>query len=61
VTEWRPGQYIRFYLDGKLVAENTTSVPTTLHSWRWQAGTNGDPVSPGGTVRIDWVAQWRMN
>lgn len=61
VTEWVPGQRTTLFLDGAKVGENTTHVPTTPHDWRWQAGDNGGTDSSGGTVRIDWVSQWKMS
>lgn len=63
VTEWIPGQYLRFYLDGQLVGTVTGAdkVPTTNHSWRFQIGDNGGTKSAGGTVRIDWAAEWEMS
>lgn len=60
VTEWVPGTFVRFYLDGTMIGENITSVPRTVFDWRFQVGDNSQPHSDskGGHVLIDWVAQW---
>lgn len=58
VTEWKPGAFVRFYLDGALLGEDTQNVPSTPHDWRFQTADNGGPQSSGGHFQIAWVAQW---
>lgn len=58
VTEWKPGSFVRFYLDGRMVGEDTRNVPTTPHDWRFQTADNGEATSNGGHFQIAWVAQW---
>lgn len=51
-TDWVPGQYVKYYLDGELIGTVTENVPTTPHRYMFQIGNWGQP----GHLLIDWVA-----
>jgi len=51
-TDWVPGQYVKYYLDGELIGTVTENVPTTPHRYMFQTGNWGQP----GHLLIDWVA-----
>jgi hypothetical protein len=51
-TDWVPGQYVKYYLDGELIGTVTENVPTTPHRYMFQVGNWGQP----GHLLIDWVA-----
>ncbi|MBK0296309.1 family 16 glycosylhydrolase [Bacillus sp. S34] len=51
-TQWVPGKYVKYYLDGKLVMSVTHDVPTTEHRFMFQTGFWGE----SGNLLIDWVA-----
>lgn len=51
-TDWEPGQYVRYYLDGDLIGTITTNVPTTPHRYMFQVGNWGNT----GHLLIDWVS-----
>jgi hypothetical protein len=51
-TDWVPGQYVKYYLDGELIGTVTQNVPTTAHRYMVQTGNWGQP----GHLLIDWVA-----
>jgi len=53
-TQWVPGKYVRYYLDGKLVMSVTHDVPTTPHRYMFQIGNWGS----SGHLLIDWVRTW---
>ena len=53
-TQWVPGKYVRYYLDGKLVMSVTHDVPTTPHRYMFQIGNWGS----SGHLMIDWVRTW---
>lgn len=61
VSEWLPGRYVRYIFDGTEIGRNTTQVPTTSHSWRFQAADNGGLRSSGGIVDIDSIAEYTAN
>jgi hypothetical protein len=50
-TEWKAGQYIRYYLDGKLKFTVTEDVPTSAHRYMFQIGNYGK----AGHIYINWV------
>lgn len=61
VTEWVPGTSARYYLDGVLMGEVTTTaqVATTEHFWEFQCGAvdgsaDGASDTASGHVQIDW-------
>ena len=58
VTEWRPGHYVRCFLDGVLLGTCTSAVAVNSHDWRLQAAANGGTRSAGGHMLVDWIAQW---
>jgi hypothetical protein len=51
-TDWEPGQYVRYYVDGDLIGTVTHDVPTTAHRYMFQLGNYGQP----GHFLIDWVS-----
>lgn len=63
VIEWRPSS-IRYYLDGRLVAKTTKSVPKKPMRWVLQTETNLDgrkiPASSSGHIQIDWIVMWKL-
>jgi Glycosyl hydrolases family 16 len=61
VIEWTPGKVV-FLLDGQLVGQTTTRVPSTAMHWVLQTETALSGPAPSastqGNVQIDWVAAW---
>jgi len=65
-VEWVPGKTLRYYMDGKLIAQETNpaNIPTTMHSWVVQTGpmdgsANGAPDSSDGHLLIDWAVAYK--
>jgi hypothetical protein len=65
-VEWVPGKTLRYYMDGKLIAQETNpaNIPTTMHSWVVQTGamdgsSNGAPDSSDGHLLIDWAVAYK--
>ncbi|RKH04821.1 glycosyl hydrolase family protein [Corallococcus sp. CA053C] len=61
VIEWSPGR-CRFLLDGAVILDKTSRVPSTPMHWVLQTETDLSGTAPGstaaGNVQIDWVAVW---
>ncbi|CAM3056051.1 glycoside hydrolase family 16 protein [Corallococcus sp. ZKHCc1 1396] len=61
VIEWTPGR-CRFILDGTVILDKTSRVPTTPMHWVLQTETDLSGTAPSssaaGNVQIDWVAVW---
>jgi len=61
IIEWTPGR-CRFILDGQVILDTTSRVPSTSMHWVLQTETNLDGYAPSattaGNVQIDWVAVW---
>lgn len=64
-VEWLPGKTLRYYMDGKLVGQETNpkNVPTTPHAWVVQAAAmdqsaNGAPDASNGHLYIDWAVAY---
>lgn len=49
--QWKPGKYVKYYVDNKLVFTVTSNVPTTPHRYMFQVGNYGKP----GHILIDSV------
>jgi hypothetical protein len=64
VIEWSPGKVV-LMLDGQVVGQTTTRVPSSAMHWVLQTETalsGGAPSSSTqGNVQIDWVAAWAHN
>ncbi|RKH74550.1 carbohydrate binding domain-containing protein [Corallococcus aberystwythensis] len=61
IIEWSPGR-CRFILDGAVILDKTSRVPSTPMHWVLQTETDLSGTPPGnsaaGNVQIDWVAVW---
>lgn len=64
--EWVPGKTLKYYMDGKIIAQETNpaNVPTTMHTWVVQTAavdesTNGAPDSSNGHLLIDWAVAYQ--
>ncbi|WP_199732632.1 MULTISPECIES: glycoside hydrolase family 16 protein [Corallococcus] len=61
IIEWTPGR-CRFILDGTVILDKTSRVPTTPMHWVLQTETDLSGTAPSssaaGNVQIDWVAVW---
>ncbi|RKH37379.1 family 16 glycosylhydrolase [Corallococcus sicarius] len=61
VIEWTPGR-CRFLLDGVVILDKTSRVPSTPMHWVLQTETDLSGTAPSstaaGNVQIDWVAVW---
>jgi beta-glucanase (GH16 family) len=61
IIEWTPGKVV-FILDGQVIGQTTSRVPSTAMHWVLQTETalKGGAPSPStqGNVQVDWVAVW---
>lgn len=62
ILEWVAGVSCKFILDGVVIGDSTSRVPSSKMSWRiqtetWLGATPPDPATEGH-VQIDWVAVW---
>jgi hypothetical protein len=65
--DWIPGKALYYYMDGKLIAQETNpaNVPSTPRKWIVQAASvdesaNGAPDSSKGHLYIDWAVAYAM-
>ena len=62
VIEWSPAA-VTFYLDGAVIGQSTSRIPSTPMHWVLQNETSLTSTPPAdsaqGHVQIDWVAVWR--
>ncbi len=61
VVEWLPSR-VTFYLDGTVIGNSTSHIPSTPMHWVIQTETSTDgevPGSAGGNVQVDWATVYR--
>ena len=63
VVEWRAGQSVEFFVDGRSIGRSTSRIPTVAmhHNEQFETWTNGVLPDPAvnGHVQIDSIRIWR--